>query len=78
VKPRKRQSLGGAERGDGAAEGSVDEFWMDRKKDSRGNLRVLPSLATPENAPRLDFCETQKETMEFLAVPSIKVPPKMS
>ena len=43
---------------------------MDRKKDRRGNLRVLPAVATPENAPRLVFCETQKCTMEVLAVPS--------
>jgi len=43
---------------------------MDRKKDRRGKLRVLPAEATPENAPRPDFCETQKDATGLLAVPS--------
>ena len=33
---------------DGTAQSSVDEFLMDRKKDRRGNSRVLPAEATPE------------------------------
>ena len=56
--------------GDGTAERHVDEFLTDRKKDSRGNLRAMLPAATPENAPRMDFGETQKGATGILAGPS--------
>ena len=55
---------------DGTDKRHADEFLTDRKKDSRGNSRVLPPAATPENAPRMHFGETQKGAAGVLAGPS--------
>ena len=55
---------------DRTAKRHVDEFLTDRKKDSRGNLRVLSAAAAPENAPRMDFGETHKGAAGVLAGPS--------
>ena len=43
---------------------------MDRKKDRRGDSRVLPAEATPGNIPRPDFCGTRKDAAGLSAVPS--------